>query len=200
MNEPRYKRPLDLAILLFAHLLLLPLWALLWLLIPLAVLLDDGRPIFYRQRRVGQGGRIFHALKFRTMVRNADTIGPAWTSPRDPRLTRVGRLLRGTALDELPQVVNILRGDMSFVGPRALAQDEFDLLKETVPGFEQRCAVRPGLTGLAQVHGDRADSRQKLEYDLQYIQGMGLWVDLRLVLLSGWITLRGTWEKPGRKV
>ncbi len=191
-----HKRPLDLAILVSAHLLLLPLWLVLWTLIPTAIVLDTGRPVFYRQRRVGQGGRTFSTLKFRTMVQRADAMGPAWTAYNDRRITRVGRVLRATALDELPQLVSIFKGDMSFVGPRALAEDEYRQLSREIPGFDRRLAVRPGLTGLAQVYSDRTDSLQKLEMDLRYIRRMSLWMDLRLVLLSVWFTLRRRWDKP----
>ena len=199
MKEPRYKRPLDLVVLLLGHLLLLPLWLVLWTVIPLIILMDNGLPIFYGQRRVGRGGRLFHALKFRTMVKNADRLGPAWTTDNDPRLTRAGRLLRQTALDELPQVLNILRGEMSFVGPRALAEQEHYSLKEQIPSFDQRLSLRPGLTGLAQVHTSRHDSQKKLVYDLEYAQTMSLWLDVKLLSLSVWVTLRAKWGGPAEQ-
>ena len=194
-SEPLYKRPLDLAILLVPHLLTLPLWLLLWTVIPLLIVLDDGLPVLYRQRRIGRGGRLFHALKFRTMVRDADQLGPAWTASDDPRLTRAGRLLRRTALDELPQVINILNGEMSFVGPRALAEQEHHYLLHQIPGFDQRLVLRPGLTGLAQVYTNRDDSESKLAYDLEYARRMSLWLDVKLLFLSLWVTLRARWER-----
>ena len=197
-----YKRPLDLAILLVAHLLLLPLWALLWSIIPLLIFLDDGRPVFYRQKRVGKDSRVFHALKFRTMVRDAErTTGAVWASENDPRVTRVGRLLRATALDELPQLINILRGEMSFVGPRGERLELVELFTREIPDFPLRLQVRPGLTGMAQVYGHYdSPPREKLRYDVLYIRKMKLRLDLKLLFLSVWITLRGKWESREKKV
>ena len=125
----------------------------------------------------------------------------------DPRVTRVGRLLRATAMDELPQLVNILRGDMSFVGPRALRPGEIETSSngrlerlEDVPGFERRIRVRPGLTGLAQVYAPRdVRRRQKFRYDRLYVERRSWCLDLRLILLSFWISLLGRWEVRGRK-
>ena len=191
---------MDLAVLAVAHVLLFTVWLALWIVIPAMIVVDSGRPVFYRQPRVGQGGRVFNELKFRTMVKDADQIGPAWTSANDPRLTRFGRLLRATALDELPQVVNILKGDMSFVGPRALAYDEHRHLSERAPGFDDRLRVPAGLTGLAQIYGGRHDAEQKLRHDLRYASILSLWLDLKLLFLSVWITFKGTWERQGAKL
>ncbi len=199
MPEPIYKRPFDLAVLLLAHLSLLPLWLLLWTVIPLLLLLEDGFPLFYRQSRVGKNSRSFQAIKFRTMIRDAEQMG--WsTAHNDPRLTRVGRLLRKTALDELPQVVNILKGDMSFVGPRALAEAEHEHYKERIAGFDRRLVLRPGLTGMAQVYSNRDDAEAKLTYDLAYAGKLSLWLDVKLMFLSVWVTLRGRWEARGEKL
>lgn len=125
----------------------------------------------------------------------------------DPRVTRVGRFLRATSLDELPQLVNIWRGEMSWVGPRALPIDEKqlnetdDLPDEAVPGFDLRCTVRPGLTGIAQVFAPRdVPRRQKFRYDCLYIRRQSIWLDLKLILLSFWITARGRWEHRGKKL
>ena len=120
------KRIFDLLILLFAHVLLAPIWVLIWIGIPVLIYADSGSPIFYRQQRAGKDGKTFTVLKFRTMVKNADDLGPAWTTASDPRITKIGRILRPTALDELPQIINIFKGEMSFVGPRALAQKELE--------------------------------------------------------------------------
>jgi lipopolysaccharide/colanic/teichoic acid biosynthesis glycosyltransferase len=199
MKEPLYKRPLDLTVLLLAHLFLLPLWLLLWTVIPLVLLLDDGFPLFYRQRRMGRNGQVFGAIKFRTMVRNAEQMGWA-TSENDPRLTKAGRILRKTALDELPQVINILRGEMSFVGPRALAESEHEFFREHVPDFDKRLIQRPGLTGMAQVYANRDDAEEKLSYDINYSKRMSLWMDIKLLFLSVWVTLRGRWESRGEKL
>lgn len=166
-REPSYKRLLDLAILILAHLLLLPLWILLWAVIPLAIWLEDRGPVFYRQARVGKGGRVFFIRKFRTMVPGADQQGPAWTSTDDPRITRVGRFLRKTALDELPEVLSIWKGDMSLVGPRALDHPEQKLLEAQIPSFSERLKVRPGLTGLAQVYDWTDDAHTKRGHSIK---------------------------------
>lgn len=167
----------------------------LWLLISLAVGLEDGGPVFYRQGRMGRGGRRFEVLKFRTLVENADRIVRPWMSPDSQIVTRSGRILRRTALDEMPQLWNILRGQMSFVGPRAMPVDEFELFKARIPGLSERLSVRPGLTGVAQVYGRATrDIRRKLRYDLLYVRRLSLGLDLKLILLSFWISLRGRWE------
>lgn len=195
MKRVFYKRIFDLAILLFAHIILLPIWLLLWFVIPLMIFFEDGLPLFYGQKRIGIGGKEFIVYKFRTMVKDADKKGPSWTVEGDPRVTRVGRILRKTALDELPSLLSILRGDMSFVGPRALAVEEQKILEEKIPNFEKRLQVRPGLTGLAQVFNLEDDPYIKLHYDLEYIKKMSLWLDLKLMFLSVWNTLTGRWDK-----
>jgi lipopolysaccharide/colanic/teichoic acid biosynthesis glycosyltransferase len=180
----------------------------LGLVIAALVKLEDGGPVFYTQPRVGRHGVRFRSWKFRSMRADADArFGPRQARPGDTRVTRVGRVLRATAMDELPQLWNILRGDMSFVGPRALMPDEIELggggarvAIETVPGYEARHRVRPGLTGIAQIYAARdVPRRQKFRYDLLYIRRRSFALDLRLIALSFWITLRGTWERRGAK-
>ena len=180
----------------------------LWPIVAGAIKLDDGGPVLYRQTRVGLGGRPFDALKFRSMRPDAEgATGAIQASERDPRVTRVGRFMRATAMDELPQLLNILRGDMSFVGPRALRPGEIEKGSdgrlerlEEVPGFEHRIRVRPGLTGLAQVYAPRdVRRRQKFKYDRLYVERRSWWLDARLILLSFWISVLGTWEARGRK-
>lgn len=185
----------------------LTLSAPLWLLFASAIKLEDGGPVFYAQERVGKGGRAFRALKFRSMRQDAEaSTGPLQARHRDTRITRVGRVMRATAMDELPQLWNILRGDMSFVGPRALRPEETEIEGnvpvplEAVPGYTLRTAVRPGLTGIAQVYAARDISRRdKFRYDAVYIRRQSFWLDVRLILLSFWISFRGTWESRGRK-
>ncbi len=181
----------------------------LWLIIPIAIKLEDGGPIFYPQERVGLNGRVFKALKFRSMRPDAEALtGPVQATENDPRVTRVGRLLRGAAMDELPQLVNILRGDMSFVGPRPLRPGEVDVRGDgqvvhldEIPGYEERHGVRPGLTGLTQIYAPRDISRAgKFRLDRLYLKRASFWLDVRLILVSFWITARGTWEVRGRKV
>ena len=193
-NRGSYKRAFDLAILVVAHLILAPVFALLWAGIPLMIWLDDRGPIFYRQQRPGKDSRLFTVRKFRTMVVDADQRGPAWTTDRDPRVTRVGRLLRRTALDELPGVLSIWKGDMSLVGPRALPVEEQNMLEERIPGFANRLRARPGLTGLAQVYDQDDEAQAKLHYDLQYIHRMGPVLDLKLLVLSVVNTLLARWD------
>jgi lipopolysaccharide/colanic/teichoic acid biosynthesis glycosyltransferase len=179
----------------------------LWCLCALAIKLEDGGPVFYRQDRVGRDGSIFNALKFRSMHHDAErATGPLQARHDDARITRVGRLMRATALDELPQLWNILRGDMSFVGPRALRPGEIEneggmpVPLEAVPGYVNRIVVRPGLTGIAQVYAPRDISRRsKFRYDRLYIRRRTFGLDMRLILLSFWISFRGTWESRDRK-
>jgi lipopolysaccharide/colanic/teichoic acid biosynthesis glycosyltransferase len=172
-----------------------------------AIKFYDGGPVFYGQPRVGEGGRVFRAWKFRSMRPDAEAeVGALQAIEDDPRVTPVGRVLRATAMDEIPQLWNILRGDMSFVGPRALRPGEIEaaggreVQLEAVPGFAARCAVRPGLTGVAQIYAPRDIARrQKFRYDRVYIRRQSFWLDVRLILLSFWISARGRWESRGRK-
>ena len=198
------KRPFDLFLSGIGILLSAPIWVL----IALAIKLEDGGPVFYGQERVGQAGRLFTGWKFRSMVEDSDArFGPRQATLDDPRVTGVGRLLRATALDELPQLWNIFRGDMSFVGPRALRPEEIEVDAKgmrvpihAIPGFVERTSVPPGLTGIAQIYAPRDVSRrQKFRLDRLYIRRRSFLLDLRLILVSFWITFRGTWETRERK-
>ena len=179
----------------------------LWCLFALAIKLEDGGPVFYTQDRVGRDGRVFRALKFRSMHHGAErTTGPVQAKHGDARVTHVGRVMRATAMDELPQLWNIFRGEMSFVGPRALRPGEIEIEGgtpvplEAVPGYADRIVVRPGLTGVAQVYAPRDISRRrKFRYDRLYIRRRSFALDMRLILLSFWISFRGTWESRDRK-
>jgi len=201
---PVAKRFLDVSLSGVGLLLSSPLWALL----AAAIKLEDSGPVFYGQERVGEGGRIFHAFKFRSMIPDAEArVGALQASRHDPRVTRVGRLMRATAMDELPQLWNIFVGDMSFVGPRALRPGEIEARGdgsheklEDVPGFAERHSIRPGLTGVAQIFAPRDIARRnKFRYDRVYIRRRGFGLDLRLIALSFWITFRGRWEHRGDK-
>ena len=194
LRQPRYKRPFDLGVLIVAHVALAPLWLILWVVIPVIIRLQDRGPVFYRQQRVGIGGSQFEILKFRSMVPEADTIGPAWTVVGDTRVTPFGRLLRRTALDELPQLLNILKGDMSFVGPKPLSVAEHKQVVGTIQGFEDRNRLRPGLTGLAQVYNKADETRKKLKLDLEYVSRVGLALDVKLMLLSVRNSLLARWD------
>ena len=204
------KRGFDIALSGLGLIASSPLWALFALL----VWSEDRGPVFFRDRRVGLNGREFGVLKFRTMVPDADArFGPLQARKGDPRVTRIGRWLRATAMDELPQLWNIFTGEMSFVGPRALRPAEVEVGASTVgamagagamslldiPGASARLAVRPGLTGLAQVSAPRdLPRREKFRYDRLYVRRMSVGLDFRLILLSFWITLTGGWERRVR--
>lgn len=153
-------------------------------LIALAVRLTSPGPVVYRQERMGWGGRRFVMFKFRTMHEGHD--GPTRTARDDPRRTRVGGLLRRTSLDELPQLVNVVMGDMSLVGPRPERIEHFAGLEAELPGFMLRHAVPAGMTGWAQVHGLRGDApvRERLRYDLEYVRRWSLGLDLRILVLT----------------
>jgi len=178
------------------------------LILSALIKLEDGGPVFYVQERVGKQGRHFLALKFRSMIPDAESrVGPMQAVANDSRITRIGRVMRATAMDELPQLWNIFCGDMSFVGPRALRPGEIEVSGdgrverlEDVPGFGARCTVVPGLTGVAQIYAPRdVTRRHKFRYDRLYIRRQSIWLDVRLIVLSFWITFRGTWEARGRK-
>jgi len=198
------KRLLDLLLSSFGLIASAPLWAAL----AVAIKAEDGGPVFYSQPRVGLDGCAFRALKFRSMRPDAEAFsGAVQATAADARVTRIGRVMRATAMDELPQLWNIMRGDMSFVGPRALRPGEIEadgdgrhVKLEDVPGFQHRIAVRPGLTGIAQVYARRdIPRRQKFRYDRLYVQRRSWLLDVRLILLSFWISVHGTWEARGRK-
>jgi exopolysaccharide biosynthesis polyprenyl glycosylphosphotransferase len=172
--------------------------------IVLAIKLNSAGPILIRQKRVGKFGKNFTMVKFRTMVANApdgsaerDT-GAVWTLEKDPRITKVGRFLRKTRLDELPQLWNVLRGEMSFVGPRAERPEFHEELKEKVPFYEERYLIKPGLSGWAQIkfrYGSSVgDAAEKLQYDLYYIKNRTFFLDLGIILKTITIVLR----KEGR--
>jgi lipopolysaccharide/colanic/teichoic acid biosynthesis glycosyltransferase len=199
------KRLFDLVLSGLGLIISAPLWGLFSTLIKW----HDGGPVFFPQERVGLDGRVFTALKFRSMVPDAEArTGPVQASEHDARITPIGRLMRATAMDELPQLWNIFRGDMSFVGPRPLRPGEVEVagngelvaLKD-IPGYEARHRVRPGLTGLAQVYAPRDLRRAaKFRLDRLYMKRACLWLDVKLILLSFWITGRGAWEQRDRKV
>lgn len=154
--------------------------------ISLAILVSSGRPILYRQTRMGHDGRVFDMLKFRSMRRDAEASGVGWTRPGDPRRTRLGRWLRRFDLDELPQLVNVVRGEMSLVGPRPERPAYIESFRYEVPGYMLRHKVRAGMTGWAQVHGWRGDTsiQERLEHDLYYIQKWTFWLDLRILAMT----------------
>jgi lipopolysaccharide/colanic/teichoic acid biosynthesis glycosyltransferase len=192
VRESQIKRLLDLLMAAFALICSAPFWAT----IGLAIVLEDGWPILYAQPRVGKGGRVFRFLKFRSMVKDAERFSGAVLAEKDdPRITCVGRILRKAALDEIPQLLSIFRGDMSWVGPRPERPEFVREFSRTIPGYADRHAVRPGLTGLAQVYGRyHTDPADKLRYDLHYIAHRSLLLDFRLFVKSWLITAKGRWD------
>ncbi len=180
----RLKHASDRIVALLALVLLAPLLAVLaWLV------RRDGHSALFRQTRAGQHGRPFQLYKFRTMRVDVDPFGDSPQSADDPRLTPIGRWLRETSLDELPQLINVLRGEMSLIGPRPLYLQQ---MAEWTPRQRARLLVRPGLTGLAQVRGrGRLTIEEKLEWDVQYVETLSLATDLRIL----WDTIRGLWQR-----
>ena len=169
------------------------------LLCSLAIGLSSKGPIFFRQERLGKNEKPFVLIKFRSMVDDAEReTGPRWAADNDPRITIVGNFLRKTRLDELPQLFNVLKGDMSFVGPRPIRKHFADILARDIPYYRLRFSVKPGITGWAQVCGDYAGSyegqRKKLKYDLYYIRHRSFLFDL-LILLR---TVKTVLQQKGR--
>jgi exopolysaccharide biosynthesis polyprenyl glycosylphosphotransferase len=167
----------------------------LWPVIAVAIKLCDGGPVFYSQDRVGQNGQIFKLFKFRTMRTDAENGKSVWSAPNDPRVTAVGRLLRRTRFDELPQLFNVLVGDMSIVGPRPERPDIVAELTEKLPYYAERHLVKPGLTGWAQIsfrYGSTIeDARRKLQFDLYYLKHMSFELDMIILFRTVGTFLRG---------
>jgi exopolysaccharide biosynthesis polyprenyl glycosylphosphotransferase len=177
------KRVIDLVFSILPLILLSPFF----LIISLAIKLDSKGPVFFKQERLGVHEKPFQVYKFRTMVDNAEKeSGPKWSSTKDPRITMVGRFMRKTRMDEIPQFINVIRGDMSLIGPRPIRKHFADILAEKFPFYRIRFLVKPGLTGWAQVKGDYSGSEEgqfeKLQYDLFYIQHQSLIMDFLIFL------------------
>lgn len=177
------KRLMDLALGLIGLIVL----AILFPLLALVILIDSGRPIIFTQKRLGRGGKPYNILKLRTMKSRADMEKEALvTANNDPRITRIGRLLRKAHLDELPQIINVLRGEMSFVGPRSERVELVRVFQKEVPFYRARMLVKPGITGWAQIHQAYAETiaetATKLQYDLYYIEHASIWMDINILL------------------
>ncbi|MFC7440026.1 sugar transferase [Laceyella putida] len=162
------------------------------ILTAIAIKLESPGPIFYKQERVGLNGKTFNIIKLRSMRTDAEKNGPQWAAKNDPRVTRVGQFIRKTRIDELPQLINILRGDMSLIGPRPerpMFTEQFD---KEIPGFKKRLMVKPGLTGWAQVNGGyEATPAEKLELDMEYIRNQSFKMDLQILFKTVWIVISG---------
>lgn len=206
-DSPALKRPLDIFLAVVGLVLSSPIW----LIVSIAILFSRDGSVFYRQRRWGRGGTPFILYKFRTMVatpkEDQEHHEVTQAVVNDERVTRVGRVLRATGMDELPQFFNILKGDMSFVGPRALAFDEAftvngrKMTYDQAPHFPKRQAVKPGLTGLATIYLPKdAPPEAKFAKDLEYIEKQTFGLDLKLIFLSLWISVRGKWESRETKL
>jgi lipopolysaccharide/colanic/teichoic acid biosynthesis glycosyltransferase len=186
-----FKRGIDFVLTLAT----LPLWLVLCGVIWISVKLDSKGPAIYRQRRVGLNGETFTLYKFRTMVVDAEKDGPQFATHNDHRLTRAGRWLRRIRLDELPQLWNVLKGDLSLVGPRPERPEFTDVYERSIPFYAYRHLIRPGVTGWAQVNygyaDDDADTIEKLTYDLYYLKHMSPWLDLQILGQSLWTVLSG---------
>jgi exopolysaccharide biosynthesis polyprenyl glycosylphosphotransferase len=183
--EAGFRRAFDILLGTILVLATLPLL----LVTALAVKLDSPGPVFYRQERVGRDGRVFTLFKFRSMRVDAEAEGsPIWASRRDDRVTRVGRVIRLTRIDEIPQVLNVLRGDMAFVGPRPERPAFVEKLGAIIPHYHDRAIVKPGITGWAQVNypygASVEDARMKLAYDLYYVRRRSLFLDLLILVAT----------------
>ena len=202
MNIKTYKlkRLLDLSMvfggLLFP--LLWPLWIVVIFIIPLLIWLEDRGPIFYSQNRIGKNKKIFKVYKFRTMIPDAEKIsGAVWSTKNDPRITKIGHILRKTALDEIPQLLNIIKGEMSFVGPRAERPELHNEFTKAIPEFDERLKVTPGLSGLAQISGSYdLEPSEKIKFDIEYIEKMSLFFDLKIIIFSVFNSIFARWDSP----
>lgn len=198
MKEHAAKRLFDFVFSLICLFISFPLWIIIILLIKF----QAGGPVFYIQERVGKDGKFFKGIKFCSMRPDAEKLtGPMQARENDPRTTKIGSLLRKTAMDELPQLISILKGEMSFVGPRALRPKERETHDDRIksvfdyPDFKERSKARPGLTGVAQIFAPRDISRsEKFKYDLWYIKNQSFLLDIYLIILSFFVTFSARWE------
>jgi len=176
-------------------LLLLVLMLPLMLVVACLIKLESPGPVLYRQERVGLFGQVFILLKFRSMQIDAEADGPCWAAKQDHRVTRIGKLMRACRIDELPQLVNVLRGEMSLVGPRPERPHFTEKLALFIPDYHQRTHVLPGITGLAQVSyqygASVEDARAKHTYDVYYLRNQTMLLDLRILLATVWVVLCG---------
>ncbi|MFO8052580.1 MAG: sugar transferase [Candidatus Omnitrophota bacterium] len=172
-----------------------------WIIISFLIWYEDKGPVLFFQDRVGKNGKIFKMVKFRSMIKDAEakTLGLRDKELPQETITKVGRFLRNTALDELPQLINILSGEMSFVGPRATLKKEIDVLP--AKDRQIKLSVKPGLTGIAQIYGrDDISAKQRVRFDKIYIKKKNFCFDLKLILLSVFVTLCARWKEKKRKL
>lgn len=190
MNLPQkiIKRTMDMLIAGFLIVVLFPLL----LLVSIVIWLKSGPGVIFKQERVGRNGRVFTMYKFRSMIPNAENMGAGiyFSGPDDPRVTRVGRLLRKTSLDELPQLFNVLKGEMSIVGPRPPLVQQYPCFRES---HRKRFAVKPGITGWAQVNGRHTHSwARRIKHDIWYVENYSIWLDLLILLKTVKVVVNGS--------
>ncbi|MFQ5772011.1 MAG: undecaprenyl-phosphate glucose phosphotransferase, partial [bacterium] len=186
------KRLFDLVVSLFILIFFLPIWVI----VAMVILIDSRGPVLFKQERIGKDEKIFTIYKFRSMFQNAESeTGPKWAEKDDPRLTRVGKVIRRPRIDEIPQFINVIKGDMSIVGPRPERPYFVAKLKNKIPLYSQRSRVRPGITGWAQIKGkyDRSmeDVKRKLQYDLFYLENLSLRLDLKIIVNTIYVIISG---------
>lgn len=186
---PLFKRSFEIVFSIALLLFTLPVLVLTMI----AIKLESPGSVFYKQERVGLNGKKINIIKLRSMRSDAEKNGPQWASRNDPRVTQVGKFIRKTRIDELPQLINILRGDMSLIGPRPerpVFTEQFD---KEIPGFKKRLLVKPGLTGWAQVNGGyEATPAEKFELDMYYIRNQSFKIDMQILLRTVWVVVSGS--------
>ena len=188
----KLKRFIDIS----ASLVILMIFSPVWIAVSILVKLDSNGPIIYRQRRIGVGGRPFTLYKFRSMIHNAEKMtGPVWAKRNDRRITRIGRIIRKLGIDEIPNLINVVRGDMSLIGPRPERPYFVNQFRHRIHYYTQRLEVRPGITGLAQIYHKYDESiddvKRKLEYDLQYIREYSPLLDVKIIFMTFYIITMG---------
>jgi exopolysaccharide biosynthesis polyprenyl glycosylphosphotransferase len=171
----------------------LVLFSPFFFLFAILVKLDSAGPALFSQERMGLDGRRFHVIKYRTMKIDAEKAGPAWTTKDDPRRTKLGKFLRRTNVDELPQLINVFLGEMSLVGPRPEQPYYAEQFRSRIPRYNERHREKSGITGWAQVNGLRGDTsiEERTKYDLWYIENWSVWLDIKIILLTIWQTIVG---------
>lgn len=186
---PMMKRLMEIVFTLVLLILTLPVLGLA----AVAIKIESRGPVFYKQERMGLNGKLFFITKLRSMVTDAEKDGPQWASRNDPRVTRVGKFLRKTRIDEVPQIFNVLRGDMSLIGPRPERSYFIEKFSREIPGFKKRLLVKPGLTGWAQVNGGyESTPAEKFELDMFYIKRQSLSLDMKILFKTVGVVLTGS--------
>ena len=195
------KRLLDLIFVFIGVILFSPILIPMIIIIGICIIIEDGFPVLYSQKRLGFENKEFDLYKFRSMIKDAEkNTGPVWADKNnDPRLTKTGKFIRKYALDEIPQLFNILKGDISLVGPRPERPELFHKFSKLLPNFKKRLLVPQGLTGLAQLIGQYDTSpKNKTRYDLIYIKNKSIFLDIKIIILSVLVSLIGNWQSNSR--